>query len=88
MTVTAERVEFLTCFSDHALAMMANEGYRDDSDELHTATAEELEAVREYRAERERAWIRSLTEAERADYVASGELSADEVAKAMGQVKG
>lgn len=84
MTVTAERIAFLTCWSDDALAMMANEGYRDDSDNLLTATLEELEAVKEHRAEREREWIRSLTPAERSAYVESGELTPHEVAVAMG----
>jgi hypothetical protein len=86
MTVSTERVQFLACWSDHALESMANGGYRDDSDELQTATLEELEAVRAHRAEREAEWIRSLSAEERAEYVASGELSADEVAKAMGKL--
>jgi hypothetical protein len=86
MTVTAERIEFLACWSDSALAMMANEGYRDDSDELHTATLEELEAVRAHRAEKDAEWIRSLSSEDRAAYVESGELDPDEVAKAMGKL--
>lgn len=83
MTVTAERIEFLTCFSDHSLCMMVNGGYRDDQDELHTATLDELQAVYAHRAERDREWIRSLSAEDRAAYVESGELDAEEVAKAM-----
>lgn len=84
MAVTAERIAFLTCWSDSALSMMGDGGYRDSNDVLHTVTPEEIEAVREHRAERERAWIRSLTPAERSAYVESGELTPHEVAVAMG----
>lgn len=84
MTVTAERIEFLTCWSDDSLVMMVNGGYRDDQDELHTATLEELQAVYAYRAEKDAEWIRSLDPFDRDNYVESGELDAEEVAKAMG----
>lgn len=50
------RIEYLSQFDDYALASMVNGGYRLEDDTLEIATAEELEAVRQYRAEKFDAW--------------------------------
>lgn len=58
------RIEFLAQFSDNALGQMASGGYRTDDDELHTATWEEVAAVEEYRAEKNRKWFANNPSAE------------------------
>jgi hypothetical protein len=50
------RIEWLAQFDDYALASMANEGYRLEDDSLETCTLEELQAVKDYRAERFNKW--------------------------------
>jgi len=50
------RVEWLAQFDDYALASMANGGYRLEDDSLETATAEELEAVTQYRKDSFTKW--------------------------------
>lgn len=88
MTVSTERIQELTVYSDDALAAMCgSDGYFDwtCTGEILRATLEEVEAVFSYRAESNAKWIRDLPDEDRAAYVASGELSADEVEKAMGK---
>ena len=88
MTVSAERIAELACYSDDALAAMCGaDGYFDwtcSGEYLH-ATLEEVEAVFNHRAEADAKFIRDLSDEDRAAYVESGELSAADVAKAMGK---
>lgn len=88
MTVSAERIQELAVYTDDALAAMCQtDGYYDwaGSGEYLRATLEEVEAVFNYRAEKDAQWIRDLSDEERAAYVESGEIPAAEVEKAMGK---
>lgn len=80
MTVSAERIEELTCYSDDALAAMCGvDGYYDwtCSGEYLFATLEEVEAVHTHRAEQFTKWVDSLADDDREAMVESGELPAE-----------
>lgn len=78
------RIEYLAQFSEHALSMMSNEGYRLEDDTLETCTRAEIAAVEAHREARYQEWLIENPVAELASYDEGPEIIGRVVLRVFG----